>query len=375
MTLRVGVVGTSWWTDAMYLPALANHPAAKVVAISGRRREPADELAARWDIEHVFDNHIDMFASGKVDAVIVATPNDTHASISTAALEAGLAVLCDKPLALNASDALDLARLAAARGITTMVPFTYRYMPTSQLVSRLLREGAIGEPRHMSARYYAGYAHGGEYTWRWDRALAGSGVIGDLGSHWLDLARWLLGEVVAVSAHATVFVPKSERPDGAPYEQTEDHAIILTRHASGAVATLEVSAVAAEGSSFGQKHLLEIHGSTGSLESLNDWRHVQLVRLHERGRNEPHRVVPWPEDLAASLRLDDVVDTYHDVFRRTEAMTRAWATAASNKRPCDPDFTVGARVQELVDAAVTSAAAGGAWQPVPTAWSLSTAPR
>jgi predicted dehydrogenase len=371
MTLRVGVVGTSWWTDAMYLPALASHPTAKVVAISGRRREPADELAARWDIEHVFDNHVDMFASGKVDAVIVATPNDTHASIGAAALEAGLAVLCDKPLALHVSDANDLARLAAERGVTTMVPFTYRYMPTSQLVSRLLRDGAIGEPRHMSARYYASYAHGGEYGWRWDRALAGSGVIGDLGSHWLDLARWLLGEVVAVSAHATVFVPKSERPDGAAYEQTEDHAIILTRHASGAIATLEVSAVAAEGSSFGQKHLLEIHGSSGSLEAVNDWRHVQEVRLHSRGSSDPHHVVPWPEDLVDGLRLDDVVDTYHDVFRTTEAMTRAWATAASNKQLCDPDFAVGARVQQLVDAAIASAAADGAWQPVPTADSAS----
>lgn len=367
MTLRVGVVGTSWWTDAMYLPALTNHPDATVVAISGRRREPADELAARWGIAHVFDDHASMFESGEVDAVIVATPNDTHASISAAAINAGLAVLCDKPLALTSPEALALAELASQRGVTTLVPFTYRYMPTSQLVFRLLREGAIGQPRHMNARYYAGYAHGGEYAWRWDRALAGSGVIGDLGSHWLDLARWLLGEVVAVSAHATVFVPKSARPDSAPYEQTEDHAVILTRHASGAVATLEVSAVAAEGSAFGQKHLLEIHGSGGSLEAVNDWRKTQEVRLYERRTTEPHRVVPWPDDIVTGLRLDDVVDTYHDVFRTTEAMTRAWATAAAKGLPCDPDFSVGARVQQLIDAAVASAAEDGAWQSVPVA--------
>ena len=364
MTLRVGIAGTSWWTEAMYLPALAHHEVARVVGLCGRRRGPADDVAARFGIEHVFDSAEQMIASGEIDALIIATPNDVHAPIAHAALDASLAVLCDKPLAMNAADARALAARAAAGNLTTMVPFTYRYMPTSQLVHRLLTEGAIGEPRHLNARYYAGYAHDGTYGWRWDRAIAGSGVIGDLGSHWLDLSRWLLGEVVAVSAHTTTFVPKGPRPSGESYDATEDHAVLHTRHTSGAISTLEVSAVGAQGSSFGQKHALEVHGTEGSIEADNDWDRLQEVRLLGRGDTGPHRVVQWPADLIAGLRMDRVNDTYHDVFRTTDTMTRAWASAAADRRPCQPDFSVGARVQELVDAALASDATGGGWQTV-----------
>ncbi len=347
----------------MYLPALADHPDAVVQALCGRRREPTDALAHTWNVPLRFERFDELIASGEIDAVIVATPNDSHASIAGAALDAKLAVLCDKPLALDAAGARALARRAAEGNVATMVPFTYRYMPTSRLTHRLIAEGAIGTPHHLNARYYAGYARGGTYAWRWDRDIAGSGVIGDLGSHWLDLARWLLGEVVAVSAHATIFVPKGPRPDGADYDQTEDHAIIHTRHANGAIATLEVSAVATEASQFGQKHLLEVHGSDGSIEAVNDWQFIQRVRLLRRGETVASE--QWPADIVDGLRLGSVADTYHDVFRTTPAMTRGWATAAAHGQLCQPDFGVGARVQELVDAAIASAAAGGGWEPTP----------
>ena len=362
MKLRVGIVGSSWWTEAMYLPALADHEAATVEAICGLRRAPAASVASRWGIRQVFDSAEQMLTSGEIDAVVIATPNNLHVSIARVALDMGMAVLCDKPLALTAGDAYALANLAEDNRVTTMVPFTYRYMPTSQLVRRLLSDGAVGEPRHLNARYYAGYAHDGAYAWRWDRGIAGSGVIGDLGSHWLDLARWMLGEVVAVSAHATTFVPKGPRPDGRHYDVTEDHAVLHTRHANGAIATLEVSAVGAEGSSFGQKHLLEVHGSDGSIEAVNDWERVQQVRVFNRGSSGGHQIATWPEDIVAGLRMGSVADTYHDVFRTTETMTRAWATAAAAGQRCEPDFRVGARIQELVDAAVRSDASGGSWQ-------------
>jgi predicted dehydrogenase len=362
--IRVGIVGTSWWTDAMYLPALADHPAASVVALCGRTESTARELADRWGIGAVFTDWREMLASGSVDAVIVATPNDTHYEITMAALALGIAVLCDKPIATNAADALAMADAANRAGVTTMVPFTYRYMPNHQLVKRLVEGGEIGTPRHLNLRYYTGYAREGSYAWRFDQERAGSGVIGDLGSHWIDLARWLLGEVVAVSATALHHVEREPRPDGTPYTPTEDHGIILTRHVGGAVAILEVSAVATEGSPFGQKHQLDLHGTDGSIESVNDWDSVQEVRLLRRSSPGLHEIVPFPPDLVDGLPMHHVGDTYRAVFRRTNTMTRAWATAVAHGELCSPDLSDGAQVQVVLDAALASVAAGSAWQTI-----------
>ena len=91
-----------------------------------------------------------------------------------------------------------------------MVPFTYRFMPTNQFVKQLITDGYVGRPYHLSMRYFAGYARDGAYAWRFDEEKAGSGILGDLGSHWLDMARWFLGEVTEVSgAHRLLRRPRA----------------------------------------------------------------------------------------------------------------------------------------------------------------------
>jgi predicted dehydrogenase len=349
----------------MYLPALADHPHAKVTALCGRTESTARDLASRWKVPHVFTDWATMLASGTIDAVIVATPNDTHHEITVAALGHGLPVLCDKPIATNAPDALAMAEAARQADVATMVPFTYRYMPTQQLVKRLIENGDIGTPRHLNLRYYTGYARDGTYAWRFDRDRAGSGVIGDLGSHWIDMARWFLGEVVAISATALHHVERAPRPDGTPYEPTEDHGIIMTRHTNGAIAILEVSAVSTEGSPFGQKHELNLHGTDGSIEAVNDWDSVQEVRLLRSSSAGLHEVVAFPPEMIDGLPMHHVGDTYRTVFRRTNTMTRAWATAIADGTRCTPDMADGARVQQLLDAAMISVANNSAWQPTP----------
>jgi len=109
-----------------------------------------------------------MLDSGDVDAVIVASPNETHFEITMAALDRGLPVLCEKPLGMNVDEAHQMADAAKQRGIITMVPFTYRFMPTNQFVKQLITEGYVGRPYHLSMRYFAGYARDGAYAWRFD---------------------------------------------------------------------------------------------------------------------------------------------------------------------------------------------------------------
>ncbi|MEY4338863.1 MAG: hypothetical protein RLZ14_713 [Actinomycetota bacterium] len=362
MTIRVGIVGTSWWAESMYLPALAEHPLGRVTAMCGRDVAKARAVADQWGVPEVYPHHEAMF--DHVDAVIVASSNSSHHPIALAALKRGLPVLCEKPLGLNGAEADELAAAASAAGVATMTPFTYRFMPVFTELRHRIDGGFVGRPYHMAARYYTGYARNGEYSWRFDRAEAGSGVLGDLGTHWIDAALYLLGPITHIGAVVNSTVPRAARPDGATYELCEDVAMMTARFANGAVGQLIVSAVAWEGTPFGQTHHVEVHGSDGTLYGYNDWDTAQEVRGLRSGEVGPARALPRTPELWAGLRTDTVHNTYRDVFRTTEAMTRGWVTAVAEGRMCEPDIAHGALVQRITDAAVRSAAAGGGLLPV-----------
>jgi len=362
--MRVGLIGTSWWADSMYLPALAEHPRGAITAICGRDLNRAAEVARDWSVDTVTDDALGLIESGDIDAVIIASSNQSHHPYCMAALDARIHVLCEKPIGLTTAEADELAARAAPLDLATMVPFTYRWMPTNRWFKQLIDDGYIGRPYHLAMRYYTGYARDSEYKWRFDPAVAGSGVLGDLGSHWLHLARWFFGEVVEIGAMTSTLVPRDARPDGDHYEPAEDSAVINARFANGAYCALQVSAVCWEGTDFNQTHHFEAHGSDGTLYSVNDWSATQEVRGVRAAEPGPAALLPVPDQLWDGVRRDRVHDTYRDVFRTTESMTREWLTAASRRQPIEPDLAEGARVQRLVDAAVASAADGGRLQDV-----------
>lgn len=361
MTVRVGVFGTSWWADAMYLPPISSHPDADVVAVCGRRPESTAEFAGRWGVDDWFVDPTEMLETVDLDAVIVATANDTHHDLAIAALDRGLHVLCEKPLALDVEQAAAMARHAEQRGAVTLVPFTYHYMPAFQWVKQLVADGYVGNIHHINARYYTSYGFDPAYSWRFDRAVAGSGVIGDLGAHWVHLSRWLLGERErSVSAVSSTFVGRGPRPDGTPYDQTEDSAVLTVRYESGAYGVLQVSTVCWEGDvDFGQSHHLEVHGDAGTIHATCDWDAVQDVRGARRDHPGRLAPLPIPDSIWGDVRRDTVHNTYRDVFRETEAMTRGWITAIVDGVPIEPSFAEGLAVQRVLDAAVSSAASGG----------------
>ncbi len=177
--VRIGVAGTSWWADAMYLPAIATHPQADIRGVAGgRRTEHTREFAARWGIPHAYDTLDALLDAEPLDALLVLTPNKAHFEVAMAGLERGLHVLCEKPLGMTAREARLLTEAADRAGVTTMVPFTYRFMPVNRYVKELLDEGWLGQPYHLNLRYYTGFGRSGAYAWRFDVGEAG---IGDLG--------------------------------------------------------------------------------------------------------------------------------------------------------------------------------------------------
>ena len=362
-SVRVGVLGTSWWADSMYLPALTAHPDVEIVGLCGRTPAKAEVLAAQWNVPWWTVDSNDFLDPERLDAVIIATSNDSHEQLTLLAIERGLHVLCEKPIATSAAAAQAMANAAAASGATTLVPFTYRYMPNFQYVKRLIDTGFVGQPFHLNMRYFTGFARDGEYSWRFDTELAGSGVLGDLGSHWLHVARWLLGEVTGIGCISSTFVDRELRPDDSDYDRSEDSAQMTVRFENGAYGTLQVSAVCWEGTDFGQTHHLDLHGTNGTVYSLNDWSTVQEVRGLAAGATGPTQVLPIPDDIWGEARRDRVHDTYRDVFRINRAMIGEWADAVRDGVPISselaPDLAEGARVQHLLELAAKSAATDG----------------
>ena len=357
--VRIGIAGTSWWADAMYLPALASHPLADLRGIvGGSRPEHTREFAAKWGIPGAFDSLEDMLATEQLDALLVLTNNKTHYPLVMQAIEAGLHVLCEKPLGLQAREAREMAEAAERRGLTTMVPFTYRFMPTNRYAKELVDTGWLGRPHHLNMRYYTGYGRSGDYMWRFDVGEAGSGVSGDLGAHWVYLARWFFGEIDAVTAVYTHVVPRAPRPDGAPFEAADDSALMILEFANGATGSLHVTSLASEPGEFGQRHEIDLHGSGGSLHILNDWVHTQTIVGSQPGESETHPI-EIPDRIWDGARRDPVHDTYRDVFRRQDTMQRAWVTAIAEGRPASPDFADGLAVQRVLDASAISAARVG----------------
>jgi predicted dehydrogenase len=356
--VRVGVVGTSWWADAMYLPALAKHPLADVRAVTGgRRRDHTRAFAAQWSIPNAYDALEQMLDREHLDAILVLTPNRHHRAAVMASLERGLHVLCEKPLGISAREAREMTEAAERAGVTTMTCFTYRFMPANRYLKALVDQGYVGRPYHLNLRYYAGFGRSGAYAWRFDVGESGGGVSGDLASHWGDHARWLFGDIEAVTAVFSRIVPRGPRPDGATFEVGEDAAMLLLEFTSGARGAIHVSSLAYEPGPFGHRHEMDVHGSAGTLRLLNDWLTVQRIDGSQEGEPATHEL-PIPDEHWAGARRGTVHETYKDIFREQDAMTRGFISAVARGEKASPDFADGLAVQRLLEAAARSAREG-----------------
>jgi predicted dehydrogenase len=354
LRIKIGIVGTSWWTDAMYMPALTKHPNAEVCAVVGRNLDYAREFAEQWKVPNTYASLEDLLSNETVDAVIIAIPNKQHYAIAMTAIERGLHVLCEKPLAMNYTEAIQMAEAAERAGVKTMVPFTYRFMPTSRYLKELIGQGYLGKPYHLNMRYYTGYARDGKYMWRFDLDESGSGVVGDLGTHWLYLADWFYGEVKAISAMLGYQVRREPRPDGKSYEPADDSAVIMLEFENGARGVIHVSALAYEDTPFGQTHHMEFHGSGGTLYSFTDWDRTQSVSGARDGEGAVHDL-PIPDHIWGMARRENVQHTYKDIFREHDFMARGFVSAIANDMPIEPTFRDGARIQRYLEAALLSA--------------------
>jgi predicted dehydrogenase len=236
-------------------------------AICGRDEAGVRDAAASLGWEGYETDYRRLLERDDIDLVDVATPGDTHHEIAIAALEAGKHVLCEKPLANTVEESREMLDAARRAGTVNMVCFNYRRAPAVQLAKKLVEEGRLGEIRHWRAVYLQDFILDPEFPliWRFQREVAGSGALGDLGAHLVDLAHFLVGPITGVVGTAETFI--RERPlEGDGNERgpvtVDDAAAFLARFENGAMGTFEVTRLAP-----GRKNRnsFEINGSKGSL--------------------------------------------------------------------------------------------------------------
>lgn len=373
----MGAAHSQGWRVAPRFFDLPREPEMTVVV--GRNAEATAASARKWGWNESATDWREVIARDDIDIVDIVTPGDTHAEIAIAALEAGKHVLCEKPLANTVAEAEQMAAAAAAaaeRGVRSMVGFTYRRVPATTFARDLVAAGRIGEIRQVRAEYLQDWLMDPEapLTWRLKKEQAGSGSLGDIGAHAVDLTEYITGQkVTSVSGILETLV--AERPllgEGVGLSGTasaergevtvDDVALFTGRLESGALASFEATRFRT-----GRKNALriEISGSKGALafdlERLNELEYYDATqsgleqgfrRILVTEHDHPYLAPWWPTghmlgyEHGFSHQVRDFVATIDD---------------GSQPRP---SFADGLHVQRVLDAVERSSAAGSVWTPI-----------
>jgi len=340
----------------------------RMKVLCGRTRSKVERAARELGWDEVATDWREVIERSDIDIIDIATPGDSHAEIAIAAARAGKAVFCEKPLANSVREARQMLAAADRAGVAHMICHNYRRAPAVMLARQLIAEGELGEIRHYRGTYLQDWITdpGFPLVWRLDRNQAGSGALGDIAAHSVDLARFLVGEIMEVAGHLETFIRKRPLP-GHPRRlgqvTVDDAAIALVRFAGGAMGTIEASRLAPGRKNYNR---FEINGSRGSvafdLERLNELElYLESDRPRIRGfrrvlvteAKHPYIKAWWPPGHIIGYEHTFV----HTVYELLEAM--------ADGRVPEPSFVEGVQNQRVLEA-IEKAARTRRWVPVPS---------
>lgn len=349
--IRIGIVGTSWYAGFL-LTCLATCAEAEVAAVCGRTRSRAEELAAKHPGAAVYTDYSEMIAKGRLDGVIVASPDDLHYPMVMAALKAKLHVLCEKPMALTVAHAQQMWEAAEEAGVKHLVEFTVRWMPHSRYLHQLAQEGYFGRITHYSFHHYGDRAFNDAYEWRWDAARS-LGQLGDTGSHTLALALWLGGEIRSVSAHLATFSQRLN-PEGQPLVNAQESAHLLIDFADGAHGVIQLNQRVHMGER-GRDYHADVNGEAGRAEV--DWwwgspqtGGSQVVMRGVRAGETAFQPLQIPDEILQGVAPNDMFS----VFYKHRVGPRLFVDAILRDYQPEPGFDMGVKVQKVLNAALES---------------------
>ena len=321
-----------------------------------------EETARRYGWQRWTHSWREVIEDPAIAAVSIATPGNTHREIAVAAAARGKHVLCEKPLALDTREALEMYRAAEAAGVRHVVNFNYRRVPAVALAKQWIEEGRLGKLYHFRGWYQQDWPldPAFPFIWRMDKQVAGAGSMADKGSHIVDLARYLAGEFAEVAAASEIFVKQRSARE----VTTDDAAAWVARFGSGALGVFFTSRMSA-----GHKNSLgfEVNGSEGSLvfdlERLNE---LQVWFASDAPETRGFRTVPVTESSHPYIKSwwppGHMLGWEHTFVHQYYEFIRA-AAAGSD---VTPSFLDGLRNQQVLDA-VAQAALEKRWVQVPAA--------
>jgi predicted dehydrogenase len=245
--VKVGIVGLGKIAEQVHLPGLASSPHAEIYAVCTTNVTRLRLIGERYRVppERRFQNFMDLVQLPELQAVDIATPNFAHLEPAVAAYRHGKHVCIEKPVAMSYPQALEIETHARAAGTTTMVCFSYRFVAAARFAKWIIDEGGIGRVLTVYIQYLksAAFDRSRGLEWRFQKELAGSGVLGDLGSHMVDMTRFLVGEITSVCSTTGIAVPERRRLDSGDMGRvsTDDCCTTIALLAAGGHANIAVS--------------------------------------------------------------------------------------------------------------------------------------
>jgi predicted dehydrogenase len=377
--LGVGLVSVGWMgrLHSRAYRAAAEHyddlPATPELVIAADPVEAGRATALdRLGYREAVADWREVLAHPDVDVVSICSPNFLHREVAVAAAAAGRPFWIEKPMGRSLAESRDIARAAQAAGVATSVGFNYRHAPAIAHARRLVRDGALGRVTNVRVALMADYSANpdGALTWRFSRERAGSGVLGDLLAHGVDLAQFVVGRIERVTAATETFIRDRPLPSAGAAShfstgdassprgpvENEDYAAVIARFDGGAIGTLETSRVAVGPHA---EYVIEVYGTRGSLRW--DFQRLNELRLAE-GDGGYRTVVAAPgmgdfsrfqPGAGTSMGFDDLKTVEAQLFVRSVVEGRQLAPSAAD----------GWAAAAVLEAALESAA-DGAWHDV-----------
>ncbi len=346
--INVALIGCGNIALQNHLPGLALCPDVKVVALCDTDGATLNRARQQTGVAVTSTRPADIVQRNDVHAVIIATPNFTHAQIALDAIAHGKHVLCENPLALNFADAKTMAAAADRAGVRHMSAFTYRFVPAMRYLTHLVQRGDLGRPYHYRSCRLQDWGTR-SVGWRQVKQLAGTGELGDMLSHRIDFAHLLIGPMRRLVASLKQWHPVR----GGQPNDLDDWVAILAEFQNGATGVLESSKLASgRNESWRSLDSVEINGSERSFVFITgDWNKLQTGKVGGPGMatiDVPREFWTWPGSPRDPGQGDPLVTFRYD---------QAWefVDAIRNQRPCNPSFHDGVRAQAVMDAAVKSA--------------------
>ena len=342
--LRFGVFGYGMIAD-VHAEGLAHIEGVELIAVCGPREVGAQEFADKFGISNVYTDPDQLLAHDEIDGVLVDAPDAFHHDLVMRSAQAGKHIFCEKPMAVTVEEAREMYAAARQANLRTVVGFSNRWNMAANNIRKLIEDDVIGEVVHLhtqSLNPALVRSDKPRFTWRTDAKRTGTGILGDLGSHHIDLVHFLVGDITEVSANMKTFTPQVFDDDGTPHaHDLDDDTIILMEIANGAHGTIGVSRLGSVHSNFpvGRRHTM-INGRKGGIlyENAQGW----LFMPGQEG--EPIPGEPPTVDkghggqlLAGATRQ---METFVQSVREDRAIT--------------PTFTEGLKTQEVLHAVVES---------------------